>query len=727
METRELFINGVSVDFFSDDQPIPLIFQVNDLGDLTSLQGDGSKMFKLPLTQKNREIFGFPDDITITTNIPYTKLPAKYTQDGMELVPNGLTEVKDAQGGDNGYIDIMLLFGNIDFLDNLGGQIYDMGDSTTIWSGFGTNLVWKQYDHIWNVSNAAHSQNKTEGWIWPVVNYGNIDTTPPFSGHINVRNMRPGFFLHTAIELLVQSTGYSIDRDKSCIYNDPVFANLYKRLIIQFDNSDFEHGSDFQNTPDNLGVTLGNGLDQIISNPRVADVISADIHRSDFPFSGVINLGPTDHYFATTTVNFTATLQFSLFMKGKMTGKQPAEVIIKFTIVNTDGSFSDFAATSFTMDQRYTRLSGSGGSIIGQEEFINQKISQDFSLVSGQQLFVRYHINNVGQSYGDTYAIFKRGASLSIVTNEKLVLWKQPIQCERILPDVAQLDLLKDTLQRQGLILIADPNTGTIIFTSFKTIVGNIPIAKDWSDKCVDIGKQNSFQIGKYCQVNKLKYQEDSAIPLNYMPKYFADDHIDIDDRTLNPNQPVQDLFTSLFSPSINRSYIGGSIAQMSNPTSTDEFSVGSQPRILVDQKVNLLNAGPNGSSITVVFSDGDPGFESQTISINDVISLPYFYKPDAPDLGGGAPRHLAWKDLPGTGSDLLPGLRSTYLTQLQQILTQSKKVTRYLMLSPRDINERDFTIPIYLRQDGCYFYIAKIDSWIKNTPTKVDLIKLYQ
>lgn len=736
MQTRQLFINGISADFFSDDEPIPLILQVNDLGDLQSLQGHGSKNFKLPLTQKNRELLGFPDDITITTNIPYTQQPAKFVEDGVEIVSNGLIEVQSVQ--DN-YANVMLLFGNVDLLDNLGGQIYDMGDSTSVWSKYGTKKVWDQYslpnptnlsdqaNCIWDVAHAAYSQKKTDGWIWPVVNYGDINQTD-FSQPINVRNLRPAFFLHTAIELLIKSTGYTIDKNKSCLYNDPVFANLYNRLLIQFDNGSFEHGTDWQNTPDNLGVTLTKGLDQVINNPRIPIIVNPDPYLNGYPFEGVISFGPTDHYIATTNVNFTASIHFNLYMRGRYTGT-PSEVIIKFTLIDTDGSFIDFASTSFTMDASRHYLGGDGGGVYAEQTFLNQKVSQDFELVKDQQLYVRYHINNIGLISDDpanTYAIFRKDATFSIVTNEQLVLWKQPIQCERILPNVAQLDFLKDTLQRFGLLLISDPNTGTIVFTSFKTIVANKPLARDWSDKCKDMGRQVAFQLGNYSQVNWLRYLFDDAIPLSYMRKYFADDNIPIDDKTLNPTQPVKDLFTSIFAPSLNTPYIGGTIAQISDPTNTDNFSVGGQPRLLIDQKLNLLNAGPGGSSITVVFQDTDTGYPpSEIIPINDVISVPYFYKPDAPNLGGSAPRHLCWNDKGGMGTQNLPGLKSTYYPELETILTRTKKVTRYFYLTPMDIYNFDFTIPVYLRQDGAYYYVSKIDSWVKGHPCKVDLIRL--
>ncbi|MDR3551222.1 MAG: hypothetical protein P4L31_07455 [Candidatus Babeliales bacterium] len=735
MNDYQLYIKGYLVAFASDQSAIQLILQVNDLGNLQSLQGNTSKEFGLILTKELKEILGFPDDITLTDNTPYEQLPSKLIISGIEIVANGLIEIVNVQ---NNIANVKLLFGNIDLLDKLGGQIYDMGDSTTPWSGYGTNLVWNAYslpfpndinnlaNCIWDVLHAANSQRKTDGWIWPVVNYGNLDLTPPFAGHINVRTQRPGFFLHTAIELLIKSTGYAINYAQSCIYNDPDFADLYQKLIIQFSNSDFEHGTDFQNTPDNLGVTLFNGQDQIISKPRIFPPPNNDIYLNDQPYDTVLVFGPTDHYTAATNVNFTATLHFNLFMRGRQGGNQPSEVIVKFTLVDVDGGITDFASTSFFLvGNNTTYVEGNGNSKICQFEFINQKLSQDFSLVTGMKLYARCHINNIGTDKStDTYVIFRNSATFTIVTNEQTLLWQQPIQCERILPNVAQLDLLKDTLQRFGLILISDPNTATIIFTSFKTIVGNIPIARDWSDKCKDIGKQNAFQLGNYSQVNKLKYQDDGAIPRNYMPQYFADDQIAINDKTLNPTQPIQDLFTSIFAPSLNSPYIGGTIAQMSNPTDTSEFSVGNQPRLLIDEKLDLSTAGPNGSPLTVIFSDGDPGFETVTIPVNDVISVPYFYKQDG-DF------NLAWKDLPGQGvkfngqQNYLPGLKTKYFQELTNILTQTKKVTRYFYLTPRDILDFDFTIPVYVRQDSAYYYVSKIDSWIKGQPCKVDLIQI--
>jgi hypothetical protein len=138
-----------------------------------------------------------------------------------------------------------------------------------------------------------------------------------------------------------------------------------------------------------------------------------------------------------------------------------------------------------------------------------------------------------------------------------------------------------------------------------------------------------------------------------------------------------------------------------------DDFSISVSPRILIDQKSKL----PAGKTVT--FTDG-----TSQVVINDIISTPYFYKPDG-DF------NLCFGDMPGTANTILPGLKTKYYPELQKILTQTKKVVRYLLLTPRDILELDLLIPIYLQQDNTYYYINKVDSWRKGQPCKVELVKL--
>ncbi len=702
----ELYVNDQLLDLPDSDQnPIQQTFQANDIGNLTSIQANYTKQVTIPLTKRNKAILGYPGEIYISSRFnPYNFYPAKLVINGFEIIPNGKLNIFKVT---NETADINIMSGNADFLDFLGGQIYDMGDSTSPWSAYGTKLVWKKWDiPVWDVPTAANSQGNTDGWIWPIVNYGDIGTTSPFAGHINVRNIRPAFFLRTAIELLVEFTGYSINMSKSCLYNNPVYAELYKRMLLQFSNSDFEHGTDHQNTPDKQDAMTSVLGTQYVFNP-------GPTHEGTIPFNQ-IQYGPV-----AKNINGTASVLFDIYIKGRATGGNNATIVYVTIIVEQTltGDSAILAETSFDLSNGSTRLSGSGSSIIAEQTFLNQKLSCDVELVPGMKLTVTYGVHGSP----DTTFVIKAGATFTFLPSERNVLWNQSIQCERILPDLSQMDLIKYVLQTFALTLIANPNTGMIAFVSFKQIVANIPMALDWSDKCVDLGKQVDFSLGNYSQINWLRYQQDDAIPLNRMPRFFADDHIDIADKTLNPTQPVQDLFQVPFAPTLNAPYFGGTIAQLSNPTSTDEFSVGSQPRILIDEKLDLRTLGFNsdGSSKTVTFSDNDAGYETVTQTVNDIISVPYFYKSDAPKLSGAA-RHLCWCDKGG-----MAGLKTTYYSEFEHILNQTKKVVRYFYLTPKDIYEFDVTIPIFLRQDGAYFYVNKIDSWVAGKPVKVELVRL--
>lgn len=198
----------------------------------------------------------------------------------------------------------------------------------------------------------------------------------------------------------------------------------------------------------------------------------------------------------------------------------------------------------------------------------------------------------------------------------------QKTAAERIFPDISQKELLKDTLQRFGIICQTDNTVRTVSFNSFSDIVNNIPIAKNWSNKCVDQGKQITFQLGNYAQVNHLQYKADE----NVLPAKFGWSQINIANQTLPASNT---LFESLFGVTLNRPFYGGQIAQIKmvdNSDGSTDFMTTVEPRILIDQKLDLQK---RKQSIT--FTDG-----VSNIVVNDYISTPYFYKPDAPDLPNG-------------------------------------------------------------------------------------------
>ena len=700
MNQLQLYINDRLVDL-NDDSPIALTFQINNLAEVQNQQGNTSNQFKLPLTQRNRQILGFPDDIAFTTKAPYQQYPAKLIQDGLEIIPYGIAELNNIEQ-DNA--NITVLSGNVDFFDAIDGKLYDMGDSTSQWTKYGQNLVWKTYDHTWNLQNAATSQTKTDGWIYPVIDYGFIngqDFTPP----IDVHNLRPGFFIKSAIDLLLQSAGY---KGKGSLLDDP----LYPLLICQFSNGSWDHGTDYQNQPDVRGLSAANQTGMQLNHPNAHNpdgVLTWNSILSDpsKQFSGELFTSqkinsvkvtvtfPHVYLYGRITPNTDpSALNAIIYYRDPNYPSTPDTPLASVQFAFNGGEKSNNNPNGWVRDQNT-----SGSNITGYQHLYNTVVSCETTLPANGGIFIGYSWQGLSGSNAHIYP----GAALVIESQNTSVQFGQTVQCERIFPDISQKDLLKDTLQRFGIICQTDNATRTVSFNSLRDIVNNIPIAKDWTGKCINQSKQVSFKLGNYAQVNYMKYKEDD----NVLPKDFANAQINISDTTL---PATADLFQSQFAPSLNRPYITGRIAQIKmidNTSDSLDFSIGVSPRILVDQKTRL----PSGKPVT--FTDS-----TTNIVVNDIISTPYFYKPEGD-------YNLCFCDMPGTANSTLPGLKTKYYPELQKVLTQTKKVVRYFLLTPRDILELDLLIPVYLQQDNAYYYINKIDSWRKGQPCKVELVKL--
>lgn len=681
MNQLQLYINDELVDL-ADDSPVALTFQINNLAEVKNQQGNTSNQFKLPLTQRNRQILGFPDDVAFTTCLPYANYQAKLIQDGLEIVPLGLA-VLNSVDGDTAAITV--LSGNVDFFDALDVKIYDMGDSTT---DIGKQKAFEPYMHTWNVANVVSSQNKTEGWIWPVVDYGLIPADFVNNPQIDVRYMRPGFFLKTAIDMFVKQAGYKVDPD-SFLLKQP----MYEKLIVQFAGDSFEHGTDYQNSPDAQGVLATLGRNFQASHP------DAKNSTGIIPFINVVNnkdgnYNPsTGIYTATSVIKVNISLKIPTFyFHGHISNSYGSEVdiILRFhDPVHGDYNFppATFNLTDATLDPFHGLPRP-----FGYKNYTDPTtISAEADLAPGCQLMVMYEFRN----YSGSDFSMPQNAELTITADNHDVLYGQQVQCERIFPDITQKDLLKDTLQRFGIICQTDSTNRMVTFSSFRDIVGNIPRALNWTGKCLDQGKTVTFQLGNYAQVNNLLYKEDEGI----FPQKFGNAQIKIADKTL----PLSaDLFESQFAATLNRPYLNGNIAQILKVNTKDDpenidFNTSTQPRLLINEQYDLKKYNKQ-----ITFTDG-----TVSKAYNDVISVPYFYKT-------GGEHNLQWE-----------ALRLTYYPELEKILQQTKKVVRYFMLTPRDILELDLLVPVYLEQDGAYYYINKIDSWRKGQPVKVELVKL--
>ena len=505
---------------------------------------------------------------------------------------------------------------------------------------------------------------------------------------------------------MIQSTGYTA---KGSLLADP----LYPLLIAQFSNGSFEHGLDYQNQPNEKGILVSNAIAQTQNHPAgntgSAQYPQQGVIRFDSVLSDPSSFFKNNAYVPNEVISVEATVTIpKLLFHGHPNATYGSNLNINILLLDSNANVN-LGSFNFNFTSGYDTRTGSGDSLRVNKTFTNSKLS--ISTTLSPATFEGLQVTFDFEGYTDAYFTLYEGAIFQVVPQNTNVQFGQVVQCERILPDMSQKDFLKDTFQRFGIICQTDVYTKTITFSSLKDIVNNIPIALDWSSKCINQGKQVNYQLGGYSQVNSMEYQTDA----NLLPLKFGWDQLTIYDQTLSA--VPTDLIVSKFGPSFNRPYIGGTIAQITMIDDTSapvtgpaDFTISVAPRILVDQKLDLLALGK-----TVTFIDGT----NTPIQINDVISVPYFYKPDGD-------YNLCWCDMPGNSpTQKQPGLKNKYYTELQKILQNTKIIVRYFMLTPRDISELDLLVPIYLAQHNAYFYINKIDSWRKGQPCKVELVKL--
>ena len=212
---NELFIDGQSVDLGKGTK-IGLTLQVNDIAEVVDRQGNFSNTFKTPKSQTNKIIYEHAEQVNSITNIPYRKLPAKYVQDGIELVSNGYCEFKSASD----FYEQTIFGGILDFFSQIKGKKI-------------TDLDLSAYDHTWDLATIFASRVNTDGYIYPLIDFNDDSDTliPPYFGfsdrNIDARTLFPAMFIHTLIEKIFEGTTYTLA-------GAITLTNRYKNRLLPF-------------------------------------------------------------------------------------------------------------------------------------------------------------------------------------------------------------------------------------------------------------------------------------------------------------------------------------------------------------------------------------------------------------------------------------------------------------------------------------------------------------
>jgi len=534
MNTKEVYLNDILLDLDEANNPIRLIYAVNDLGELKDRQAYSTNTFKLPNTQNNRKACGLPDIAQLIGVEPYRNNRAKIVQNGIEIMANGIGIIT-ASGAN---IQLQILSGLIGFFDLLADKKI-------------SDLDLSDYDHVWNLATVANSQSNTEGFIYPIIDYGSLSDT---ERKAKAEQLRPATFRKTILERIVSETGYTIS-------GLPLSYPKYLTSLIPFTNDKFTHGKAYSDLLAQYKTSARNTANFVIDSGQLNNTIQLNDDAATDPY----NSWSGTQFVAPITARYRISFKYTL-EAAKITafGSTPE----LFTSIKVNGT--DQAGNMNTVML-------APGDI---QVFENQELTIEIGLQSGDVVL----INALQQpATNRLYAFYRAGAEFKADVIVEDVIYGSEVQLEATLPDITQKNFFKEFLQNFGLIVIPNNYNKELLLINMEEVYANKPNAQDITSKLIDTEDEITYSFNGYGINNYGKYKEDDAVPDGT-----GDGVIVLDNLTLTDNVT---LFTSVFAASVSVNKLGGvevsEIKKIEDSTVSLDFKTKTQPRILLNRIVN--------------------------------------------------------------------------------------------------------------------------------------------
>lgn len=664
MQNR-LFANNKELDL-SVGTVIAVTYQANNIGELQQRQGAFTNTFQVLANDTNAEALGFSNIPTSNTLFPYRKILSTYFQDGVETFSDGEMRISKVE---NGYFHLNVVAGNVDLSIAIGDLI--VGEL------FANDIVYP-----WTLQNAFDSRDKSKYYIYPVIDW-RIDLDGMFSSpSIDVRQLLPCALMTAIFERLENYTGYTFTGS----YID---SDDHKNMILT--PSDFSRNPDYYDEESTGSFIADFGTDpntNLVNQYKTIPVpAAAPIQETGFPIEYIINDG-----------NFINGVFYPpIDEAGTLTFKTKIKILWKYYT-----SIDDFNRPE--RDIYAVVQIKKGGTIIAEEttEVVStdilynylgsEAIEFDINLSTPEMIFTSgdYYFCQVilfidpdtefGSEIRYSQGNIPAGANEFFLLPLDSIVYGGDIRF-RDLFRMKMKDVFYDILNLRGLIIQTNQYTREVYFNYFNDLLKNKSIAKDWSDKISVSGKSLSFSFGKYSQRNDLIFKDNSEVTEGLGNYYF-----NVDDHNLTA---VSDA-VKIKHPATEQSskYLGSNIPSIEG---IDDLNKWQKP------EHRILEMKVQNSSYNVNFVDGSNTLPTST-------NIPY----------------CKFKGF----DELVP----EYYQALIDILTNTKALNLIFDLSPIDIQELDFSIPIYLNVPELdlsdYFYLNSISNY-KGGATSCQLIRL--
>ena len=692
-----LFINDTKIELAPGEQII-LSNSVGRVGEIDSRSGVVSADFDIIASASNTEALGYNNLLESGSTVsPSLKQPAYIEDDGHEIT-RGFVQIVSWDKRNN-RISVAFFGNNTNWFDLLAGK-------------FIADIDLSEYNHTWTEANIVASWSNTDGYIYPFLNYGRLDGLLTASTYID--DWYPAVYQSTIAKKIFEGIGYKVAGP---------YTNgwTYKNTIIPFTNGQF----------------LASGVGPSPSEAQKG-VYSTSLVESPVP-------GTSDSTSVVLTTPTIATDPDSAHStSGRYTAQEDlTQAVFRFTINGSaEITMANGVSTPTTCTINFSVKENDSTTLLSVDlltNTANNTVSATGPWVFDVQTDLasgNYINGNITLSYVDAVTssttvdisydqtLYEFGL---IETDEEI----QPggiVTLSNNLPNISQLDFVKDMIIRENLIITTNVITGTVYFTRFDDLYANMGSAVDWSDK-VDLGDRLdigfSEVVSAYARNNYFKYQDPE------------DDDYDLVDYQDNNNYPLghgtftivndflpedQEYYTSPFGATLNADSVDGGVNTFKlgyiprfDYSASARFEAN--PRILyVARDVSTDDINTTGSG--VIFIDGTSYSET---------AYAWFSKSRLNSDVDDHDENLSF-DLPTFNGAFGTSLLSRNYSNLLRILNKPRYVEIGVRLWAHEYRNLDFTIPIYIHAGDLqgYFYVDAIEEYEGDrTPAIAKLVQL--
>lgn len=494
---RELYIDGRLVDL-SEDEPIAITYQVNDIAELANRQASFSNTFVVPYTQGNHYVLNFSNTVQTNTRAPYRKLPCTYIEGGIYKIQQGVAIIEEAGSS----YKVTMYSGIFDFFQQIEGLTLK-------------DIDWSEYNHPYTLASIKSVNQlyfSASGDIcWPLIQWG----AHKLNQSIDIRYQQPAIRKSAIIDKIFELANYT---KSGSIFEE----GIYKDMALTLSPDEYEVDDSFLNErtyragaiqaindaaiPKQGGPTITNILHYLSDTSLGQDsdrVITDSVNPAMIPWPqgwAPLQTLSTTRYVSDTfmTVEINTILKFDTIL---LAGNENLRIFKNNRLVHI-AQIGDYPSRAGN---------------IANVEFED---SYTMDLKPGDQIKM--------QVYARDFYITNLSATenfLSITAINTIPL-NSTLNYNYLIPELSLKDIIKSFCQMFGLIIT---NNGTeLIFTKFREIKENIADSEDWSDKA-DLSEFPviSYRIGNYGQNNNAKYASDD------ITKGFGDSSFSIDDTVL--------------------------------------------------------------------------------------------------------------------------------------------------------------------------------------------------